>query len=69
MSTKPHDFRVRDEGTLILLWPVSDEATDWVNEHIDPEATRWAGAIVIERRYFPAIFAGLAADGLTGRYS
>jgi len=67
MSEHEHDYTIRDEGTIILLWPVSDEAVGWVEEYLPADRIRWGGATVIERRYFPAIFAGLAGEGLVGR--
>jgi hypothetical protein len=61
------DYAIRDEQSLILLWPITDEAVAWVNEHLPEDRITWGGATVIERRFFPAIFAGLAEDGLVGK--
>lgn len=59
------DFRVRYEGTLVLLWAVSDDAVGWVDEYLPEDCTRWASAYVIEARYAGAIFDGIDNDGLT----
>ena len=61
------DFQVRDEGTLVLLWLISDQAEAWGKEHLPEDAMTWGSAIVIEHRYASDIVAGLAADGLVGR--
>jgi hypothetical protein len=58
------DFRVRDEGSLVLLWPVTAAARDWVNEHLPEDRLRWMSATVIEHRYVGDILAGIEADGL-----
>ena len=57
------DFRIRNEGTLVLLWPISDVAKSWVLENV-AVATEWGGAVVIEHRYAQAIIDGATADGL-----
>ena len=42
------DFVLVNDGTVVLLTPISDAANAWCEEHIDPDAQRWAGAYVIE---------------------
>ena len=60
------DFLVQNEGTIIVLFPETDEAYSWVEEHINPDAQRWGrGGVVVEHRYFPDILEGITADGLT----
>lgn len=57
------DFRVRDEGTLVLLWPISDAAKSFVEEKIAVETT-FGGAVVVEHRYAQDIIDGIREDGL-----
>lgn len=59
------DFTVRNEGTIFILTPNTTWATEWVNEHLPEDATRWANGYVIEHRYISEIVAGIQADGLT----
>jgi hypothetical protein len=59
------DFEVQDEGTIVLLKPVSDEAKEWGESHIDQEAERWGVAYVIEPRYLADIIEGIVNHGLT----
>ena len=59
------DFSVRDEGSIFLLTPHTDEARAWVGEHIAEDAQQWGGAIVVEHRFIGDILAGIAADGLS----
>lgn len=61
------DFAVRDEGSLILLWPISDEAEAWISENLPEDAPMWCHAVVIERRYAHDIIDAMSAEGLTGR--
>jgi hypothetical protein len=59
------DFTVRDEETIMLLFPESEAAREWVEEHLPDDCLTWAGAVVIEHRYVPDILAGIVTDGLT----
>lgn len=59
------DFAVRDEGTIVLLTPQSEEARTWVAENLPEEAMTWGAAVVIEHRYADDIITGIEADGLT----
>ena len=59
------DFTVRDEGTLFLLFPASEAAETWTEEHIEDGALTWAAAIVVEPRYLPDILGAIRVDGLT----
>lgn len=60
------DFRVRDEGTLVIIWPVSNEAVSWANEHLPDDCTRWGDGYVIDHRYAADVISGLFQDGLIG---
>lgn len=62
-----HDFRVQDEGTIVILHPCNDAAGAWISDHLyDGQETQWwGGGIVIERRYVQNILDGITQDGLT----
>lgn len=60
------DFSARDEGSLILLTPLSTSAHEFVEEKIGSAngfQPYWP-TVVIERRYFSDIAEGILADGL-----
>ncbi|MDJ0905397.1 MAG: hypothetical protein QNI96_05215 [Woeseiaceae bacterium] len=59
------DFWFRDEGTIVLLVPTSDEAKIWCDEHFEDDGPRW-GSVgrVIEPRYFEPILSGMMEAGL-----
>lgn len=65
------DFRIRNEGTISLLWAVSDDAVGWVAEHLTADdIIQHGGAVVIGHRYVEDILNGIDADGLVvGRAS
>lgn len=60
------DFSLRDEGSLILLTPLSPSAHDFVEERIgsgNGYQPYWP-TVVIERRYAQDILEGIIADGM-----
>jgi hypothetical protein len=62
------DFTVVDEGSIVLLYPRTDEAKAWVEEHIGPDngfQPYYPGKIIIEHRYAIDVINGFQADGLT----
>ena len=59
--------RVEHGSNIALLWPISDEAVAFVEEHVAPEAQTWGSALVVEQRYLDDLVAGMHAEGLVGR--
>ncbi len=60
------DFILRDEGSLVLLTPLSPLAHEFVEERIGQAngyQPMWP-TIVIERRYAQAILEGVIAEGM-----
>ena len=58
------DFRLLVDGSISILWAVSDAAVGWVEEHLPEDATRWGDGYVVEHRYLGDIVYGIDADGL-----
>ena len=57
------DVIVQGHGSIILLWPRTQAAKKWFNEHVEIEAT-WGEGIAVEPRYLGPILAGLEGAGL-----
>jgi hypothetical protein len=64
IPAKDVDFRLRDEGTILLLYPISDDAVGWVDEFLPSDRTTWGGGIIVEHRYIGPILDGIDSDGL-----
>jgi len=66
MATAKHttDFLVNDQGTIFLLTPVTEAATEWADEHLPEEAMHFGDAIVVEHRFIEDIVSGFMNDGL-----
>lgn len=60
------DLNFEDPGSLVLVFPVSDEGRAWLEEHCpeDDDHTYFGDALVVEPRYVAGIAEGAAADGL-----
>jgi hypothetical protein len=59
------DLIVRDEGTLFLFCPLTPKAKAWIDEHVQPDATWYGNALVVEHRYAWALVGGMNDAGLT----
>jgi hypothetical protein len=60
------DFILRDEGSIVLLTPVSPSAHEFVEERIgsDNDFQPYWPTVVIESRYAQAILEGVIAEGM-----
>ncbi len=59
------DVCVDNQGSVMLLCPLTDAGRDWITENIAPEPWQWLGPnLAIEPRCAPAIVEGMQADGL-----
>ena len=59
------DVRVNDQGSVVLLQPITEAASDWIDENIESEGWQWfGGALAVEHRYADAIIEGMQSDGL-----
>lgn len=61
------DFSFQDEGSLVILYPQSDKAREWVSLFVavNDETQHWGDGVVIERRYVADILLGIHDAGLT----
>ena len=57
-------FHIQNEGTVLLLRPLTESAREWVAESISPEHQEFAGAVVVEHRYISDIMQGIVAEGM-----
>ena len=62
LSVQP-DFRLRDEGSIVILDPLNEQAESWGTEHLEESVLRWGRGFVIEPRYVGAIVDGLVHEG------
>jgi hypothetical protein len=58
------DVEVMDEGSVVMLRPLTEAANDWIDENIPDDALWFGGALAVEWRYADAIIDGMQCDGL-----
>jgi hypothetical protein len=59
------DFDVADHGSIVTFTPLTDDARDWLNEHVQAESWQWLGAgLCVDRRYAGPLIDGIADAGL-----
>ena len=60
------DFTVQNEGSILILYAVSEAAQGWVDEHLPEERQTWGqNGTVVESRYICDIVNGITDDELT----
>ena len=63
-ETPMTDFRTADHGSVILIWPVSDAAHQWVEENVIAEPWQWfGGALGVDHRCALDLIDGIVAAG------
>lgn len=58
------DFLLHNRGSLWLLSPKTERASDWCAENLPEDAPVWVGDFVIEPRYVGAVVKGIEHAGL-----
>jgi hypothetical protein len=65
MNTQLTDFYYRNEGSIILLIPNTEDSQEWINENLYLESWQKQGNnIAVEPRSFEIIEEGIENDGL-----
>jgi hypothetical protein len=60
---KKTNFLVTDEGTVVLITPVSDRARQWVDENLSIEPWQWLGdGFGVEHRYANDIIEAISEE-------
>jgi len=45
------DILVQNEGTVFLFCPLTSQAKEWIDEHVQPDAMWFGNALVVEHRF------------------
>ena len=52
-------FKIRNEGSIVLFEPLTSTAQGWWSDNVDPEAQTFGNAYAVEHRYAPDIIEGI----------
>jgi hypothetical protein len=63
--TSAPDFLVQNEGTVFLFCPLTPQAKEWIDEHVQPDALSFGSALVVEHRFAWGLAQGMKDAGLT----
>jgi len=56
-----NQFKIINEGTIVLFQPLTSAAQDWWAGNVDPDAMTFGNAYAVEHRYAPDIIEGIKA--------
>ncbi len=58
-------FEVRDEGSVVLITPLSKLAREWTEDNVHLEAWQWlGGGFAVEHGFADDLLCGIADAGL-----
>jgi len=59
------DILVQNEGTIFLFCPLTFQAKEWIDHHVQPDAMWFGNALVVEHRFAWGLAQGMKDAGLT----
>ena len=59
------DFKVQIDISISVLHAKTQNAREWVHDHIPDDAQTWCGGIVIEPRFLDNVIEGIQQSGMT----
>ena len=63
-STCKTDIWILPQGTLTLVRPITQRASDWIRQHVQDNSQWFGPALVIEHHYLANLLNGMIEDGL-----
>lgn len=63
-DTQPADVSVYDAGSIVIVTPLTEAATEWVDENVSEERMSYGAGFVVEHRYAGDLLQGMAEAGL-----
>lgn len=59
------DFRIHDQGSVVGIEPISDDARAWMDANVASESWQWMGSVLYgDARMIPPVVDGMINDGL-----
>lgn len=60
------DFNVNDCGSIVQITPMTEQASEWVDENVHTEAWQWLGAsLCVDHRFADELLDGIDLAGFT----
>jgi hypothetical protein len=59
----PNGFLVMDNGSIIAIRPLTEEALQWLGDNVAAEGWQWlGGSLCVDRHYAAPLIEGIEAD-------
>ena len=58
------DIWILPQGTLTLVRPLTERASEWIRRHVREDSQWFGPALVIEHHYLAHLLNGMIEDGL-----
>ena len=62
--TRKADIWILPQGTLTLVRPLTQRASEWISQHLQDHSQWFGPALVIEHHYLANLLPGMIEDGL-----
>jgi hypothetical protein len=62
--THAPDVLVANAGTVFVFCPLTARAKEWIDEHVEPHATSYGDALIVDHRFALGLAAGMKDAGL-----
>jgi hypothetical protein len=63
-SARKTDIWILPQGTLTLVRPLTQRASEWISQHPQNHSQWFGPALLIEHHYVSKLLNGMIADGL-----
>jgi hypothetical protein len=63
-SSRKTDIWILPQGTLTLVRPLTQRASEWINQHLQDHSQWFGPALIIEHQYLANLLPGMIEDGL-----
>jgi hypothetical protein len=64
MAKKNVDVTVENHGSLFLIDPLTEKASQWIDEHVHADAQYFGSKLVVEHHYIENLVLGMVEDGI-----
>lgn len=58
------DIWILPQGTLALVRPVTQRASEWISQHLEDHSQWFGPALVVEKHHLAILLPGMIEDGL-----
>ena len=59
----PPEFKIDNDGSLFLVWPLTEKAYKWLHDTAPEDAQFMAGGMAVEHRYIDDVVAAIREAG------